>query len=317
MTANPISRCAALLGLLLVTTGAVPVEAPLKVTPCALKADPEAYDHRLVEVSGFVSHGFEDFSLIDPSCASGAGIWLEYGGTVGSGTIFCCGVSADRHRPEPMSVEKIRTRLVEDRVFHEFDKLIQRESILIHATLIGRFFAGHEQDGPGGESPRGYGHFGCCSLLAIQQIRDVDSVDRRDVDYDPAPDQPDVSGVGCGYRDLTGSFELSKLIAAQHEAEERRPWAFDDPLRVAREAFDRFAVAGTAFTLAETRRSQGRIVFASAPSVGRSISMVVVSRPYLVTFYARDPRQTAWIAVAAYESFCDRPESAQGDREKP
>ena len=105
------SGCVALLGLLLVTTCGALGETPQGVTPCALKADPSTYDHRLVEVSGFVSHGMEDFSLIDPSCLSGTGLWLEYGGTVGSGTTYCCGVSADRRRPKPPTVEGVRLRL--------------------------------------------------------------------------------------------------------------------------------------------------------------------------------------------------------------
>src|ERR1700730_2928252 len=115
MNENLISSCAALLGLLLATTGAALAETPQKVMPCSLKTDPEAYDHRLMEVSGFVSHGFEDFSLIDPSCPSGRGIWLEYGGTVGSRTIYCCEASADRHRAETLTVENVRLRLVADR----------------------------------------------------------------------------------------------------------------------------------------------------------------------------------------------------------
>jgi hypothetical protein len=32
--------------------------------------------------------------------------------------------------------------------------------------------------------------------------------------------------------------------------------------------------------------------------------MVVVSRPYWLSFYAHDPSRVAWIAVIAYESSC-------------
>jgi hypothetical protein len=32
--------------------------------------------------------------------------------------------------------------------------------------------------------------------------------------------------------------------------------------------------------------------------------MVVVSRPYLLSFYAQDPGRVAWIVVAAYASTC-------------
>jgi len=35
-----------------------------KLTACQLKNGPAAYNHKLVEVTGFVSHDFEDFTLI-------------------------------------------------------------------------------------------------------------------------------------------------------------------------------------------------------------------------------------------------------------
>lgn len=38
----------------------------------------------------------------------------------------------------------------------------------------------------------GYGHMGCCSLLAIQEVKSVNPVDRDDLDYGASVDQPDV-----------------------------------------------------------------------------------------------------------------------------
>jgi hypothetical protein len=32
--------------------------------------------------------------------------------------------------------------------------------------------------------------------------------------------------------------------------------------------------------------------------------MVVVSRPYWLSFHAKDPKRVAWIVAAAYESSC-------------
>ena len=45
-------------------------EQPAAVTICQLKSDPAAYNHKLVEVTGFVSHAFEDFTVFDPTCPS-------------------------------------------------------------------------------------------------------------------------------------------------------------------------------------------------------------------------------------------------------
>ncbi len=158
-----------------------------KVTVCALKNNPSAYNHKLVEVTGFVSHGFEDFNLIDPTCASWHGIWLEYGGRFKSGTIYCCGVTDDRSWPHQLIVEKIPIPLVRNDEFLKFDKAIELKShphgALVHATLVGRFFAGRRLEG-------GYGHFGCCSLLAIQEVKSLDPQDRADLDYGALPNSP-------------------------------------------------------------------------------------------------------------------------------
>jgi hypothetical protein len=62
-------------------------EQPDSATVCQLKSDPPAYNHKLVEVTGFVSHDFEDFTLFDPTCPSWPAVWLEYGGKEKSGTI--------------------------------------------------------------------------------------------------------------------------------------------------------------------------------------------------------------------------------------
>jgi len=79
-------------------------EQPATVTICQLKSAPAAYNHKLVEVTGFVSHAFEDFTVFDPTCPSWPGVWLEYGGKAKSGTMYCCGVTADRHRPKELKV---------------------------------------------------------------------------------------------------------------------------------------------------------------------------------------------------------------------
>jgi hypothetical protein len=154
-------------------------EKPDRVTLCQLKRDPAAYNHKLVEVSGIVSHGFEDFTLSDPTCASWPAVWLEYGGKSKSGTMYCCGVSADRHRSKELVVEGLQIPLTKDDQFSKFDKLIQapfrsgRHNATVRATLLGRFFAGRQINSRGDASWGGYGHIGCCSLLAIQQVESV------------------------------------------------------------------------------------------------------------------------------------------------
>ena len=119
--------CVALGPVSSATTGQVPAEKPLKVRVCALQADPPAYNHKLIQVSGVVSHGFERFTLSDARCAQRSGAWLE----IQSGG-----------------------------------------DVVVRATLLGRYFSGSQQHSAAGDFWGGYGHLGCCSLLAIQRVLD-------------------------------------------------------------------------------------------------------------------------------------------------
>ena len=82
-------------------------EKPDKVSLCEITRDPAAYNHKLLEVTGLVAHGFEVFNFFDPICPSSPTIWLEYGGKSKSGTTYCCGVTPDRHRLKELVVENI------------------------------------------------------------------------------------------------------------------------------------------------------------------------------------------------------------------
>jgi hypothetical protein len=281
-------------------------EEPIKVMVCQLKNDPAAYNHKLIQVTGFISHGFEDFTLFDPNCSSWPPTWLEYGGTAASGTMYCCGVTDARTRPKKLVIEKTPISLVDDQRFREFDGLIQRKhDLTLHATIVGRFFSGKQIQRPDGVSWGGYGHMGCCSLLAIQQVISVDPQDRDDLDYGASPDQPDIDKAGCSYGFLS---PIQPLIEAQHSADTgQREWVFSDPRRVASDALakllkiDEQSIAG----MIQTRKAQGRFVYQWRPKEKRASYMIVVSRPYLLSFYAKDPKEVAWVVTAAYEVSCD------------
>ncbi len=288
------------------------------MTVCQLKSNPPDYNHKLIEVTAFVSHGFEDFTLFDPTCSSWPAVWLEYGDKSKSGTMYCCGVTPDRHRPTELEIEKVPIPLIENDQFSQFDKAVQppfrseRYGSIAHATLVGRFFAGQLVHYSKATSWGGYGHMGCCSLLAIQEVKSVDPQDRDDLDYGASPDQPDIDKAGCGYRLLTPIQPENGLIQAQHQADlGQHDWVFDDPQHVASNALAKFAhveessLAG----IKETRQAQGRMVYEWKPTGATSTYMVVVSRPYLLSFFSRDPKRIAWVVVAAYESSCGKKNS--------
>ena len=290
-------------------------EDPVKTTVCAVKADPAAFNHKLIEVTGFVSHDFEDFTIFDPACDSWPAIWLEYGGTSRSGTMYCCGVSDNRTREQQMVVENIPIPLVVNGQFKQFDKAIQPPyrsgsyGALAHATIVGRFFAGQRIKYRKDNSWGGYGHIGCCSLLTIQEIKSLDTENRTDLDYGASPDQLDTEKTGCGYRFLMPFDDSKASVELQQEQADKgeRTWALDDPLRVATDALSQGAHVGEASVqgVRLIREGQGRKVYEWQPAGKAGPYMVVVSRPSWLSFYAKDKNRVAWVVIAAYESTCD------------
>lgn len=286
-------------------------EVPQKITVCDLKNDPVAYNHKLVQLEGFVAHDFEDFTVFDPDCPYAPEIWLEYGGTAASGTMYCCGMAANRTRPQELVVEGVPIPLTDDEHFREFDRLIHppfrsgNHGSVVHATLVGRFFLGQKQSfGSGGWGWGGYGHMGCCTLLAIQTVLSVDPQEQTGLDYGVSADQPDTEKSHCPYEDLLPIQPFRQVIEAQQNAESgERTWAFTDPERVASDALagllkrDRATITG----MRESHRAEGRLAYMWMPEKTGPQYMVVVSRPYWLSFYASDPRKVAWIAIAAYK----------------
>jgi len=285
-----------------------PPETPVEVSICQLKDEPAKYNHKLVKVTGFVSHGFEDFALSDPMCKSRTGIWLDYGGPKASDTMYCCGVVPGHTRPEVLSVEGITIPLVADDRFKEFDRMIKKKyDLIMHTTMIGRFFSGEkEQSQAGGEFWSGYGHLGCCTLFIIQQVVSVDAQNRNDLDYGASSDQPEIEGEGCGYSFL-GDTSPKDFLAEQRAAESgERAWAFDDPQRVAVELLAKETKREPALikNLTLKRRAAGRMIYTWKTQSAKASYMVVVSRPYILSFYARDPEKLAWVVRAAYRFGC-------------
>jgi hypothetical protein len=280
-------------------------QEPQQTTVCQIKSNPAAYDHKLVQVTAFASHGFENFTLFDPECQVWPEIWLEYGGTTSSGTVYCCDAPKSRKRAKPIEMAGLTIPLVDDKPFRDFDRLIQKPpDSIAHATLVGRFFAAGRATGA--NSGPGYGHMACCSLLMIQQVVEVDPQTRTDLDYRTAPDQPTASRSGCGVQIVLEGASKSG-IAAQRQAEAGpRAWAFDDPVRVASDALIGLLKLdpATTITMSQARKSPGRMSYEWKPAGKKESYTVVVNRPYWLSFHAKDPLKVAWVVMAAYESSC-------------
>jgi hypothetical protein len=281
-------------------------ETALKVSPCQLKKDPAFYNHKLVEVTAFISRGFENFTLFDPTCSEWPDTWLEYGGLAASGTMYCCGDTAERTRPKPLVVENIPITLVDDERFRLFDKLLHRPpDSVVRATIAGRFFSGEKIKYPAREAWGGYGHMGCCTLLAIEQIVSVEPHTSTELDYGFETDQPNLDKLACGnYTFLTELRASENILKAQAAADSAQAdWAFTDPQRVGTERLaNLLKIDPNSIKLKLTGKRQGRVFYDWQPKGKREHYMVVVSRPYWLSFYAKDPTKVAWVVLAAFKA---------------
>jgi hypothetical protein len=280
---------------------------PVPVSFCDLLADRAAYNHQRIEVTAFVSHGFENFTLFDPRCESDMpGIWVEYGGSVSSGTIYCCGPHDERTPDAPLIVDGVSVGLVRDDKLKAFDTLISSQSdVLLRATIRGRFFSGEKQQWPGGTIWGGYGHFGMFSLLAIEQIVAIEPHDLPGIDYRPEPDQPSFGRNVCFSQPIGRTSEREAMKRQGRADDGTESWRFDDDRRVAMETLSEAYGPDHRVRLTKVKRTVGRAVYRGRSPGSRHSYMVVVSRPYWLTVVAACPGRVAWVAIAAFESGCD------------
>jgi hypothetical protein len=283
------------------------------VSFCSLAANPDFFNHRLIQISGFVSHGFEDFAFSDPDCEPAEdkfSLWLMFGGKTQSGTIYCCpGEAVKKKRKEELTVEGIAVPLQEDKEFREFNSLLNKEGdTTIRATVIGRFFAGEKRAAAGSDIRGGFGHFGCCSLLVIQRIVAFDSHSRKDLDYTAEAGSYEEEGCKSTALMYRRSVSIDDSPVAREAIIEQRKndikaqsWLYNDPDRVARESLN-VLYPGTTPVLKVIRLSPARRVYRWKRS-GRMVT-VVVTRPYWLSYYAKSS-SVIWIASNIKEATCD------------
>ncbi|HEX7295736.1 MAG TPA: hypothetical protein VF251_08300, partial [Pyrinomonadaceae bacterium] len=265
------------------------------------------YNQKLVKVTAFLSHGFEDSSFFDSACPSSRfNIWYDFGGKRSTGTMYCCGVVPSVTRPKDVVVEDIPIPLVVDQNFEILDRLLRRPGGgLAHGTFIGRFFSGQKQkNADGADWWVGYGHMGMSSLFMVQQVLRVDPHDRTDVDYDSSQTYPDFGKDDCFYQNLQ---EFESAIELQKQADaDGGSWMFEDPKRVAVEALAKqLNLNPSALSNIRLRRqAQGRMFYEWRSNPENRSFVVAVTRPYLLVFYAKT-RKVAWVPSGVYRHSCN------------
>src|SRR4030095_514256 len=200
-----------------------------EVTICQLAADPAKYNQKLVKVTAFLSHGFEDSSLFDPSCLPQFSIWYDFGGKRSTGALYPSGAVPSRTRPEEATVEGISIPLVADTNFETLDRLLHRSGgTIVHGTVVGRFFLGEKENvADGSDWWTGYGQLGAKGLFMVQQVLHVDQHDRTDVDYDSSEPLPDFGNKECLYQVVDLESDIESAIEVQKRAEAGRSWMFE------------------------------------------------------------------------------------------
>jgi len=89
-----------------------PEQAGFERPICAIKSSPALFNGKLVEVSGYATHGADNSMFEDPTCFWGkqyAGTWMEYGGTAG----------VRGHEARPLMVQGVGVVLVHDALFEK------------------------------------------------------------------------------------------------------------------------------------------------------------------------------------------------------
>jgi hypothetical protein len=182
-------------------------ERPFDTTACALTQHPDRYNEGLVSVEGLITVGPEEFMLHDANCGDEHGkIWLEFGGGVESP-----GGSPAAHstKNRPKTFESLQLPLNQDRDFNALQKLLQDaqksgKTKMLHATLIGKYFAGKPTPTVTGVIRAGYGRLGCCSLLIIEEVGTVEPDIEEPVDFSPVSKVgPKTLAKGCTIVELT------------------------------------------------------------------------------------------------------------------
>jgi hypothetical protein len=175
--------------LLLVATTLRAQETPAEVSLCDLALHPKSFDGKTIRVRGTLNVNFEDFTLAIENCGTQQQIWLAFGGDVPG--IVASMVNDNFRKPGvDLKVNGVSYAITRDENFRKLYALIaarhgDKPSYSVTATLTGAFLAGEERKLTNGKSYLGgYGHLGCCSLLVITLVSNVQSVPSADLTLD-------------------------------------------------------------------------------------------------------------------------------------
>jgi hypothetical protein len=134
----------------------------------------------MIRVRGTFSVYFEDFSLETNGCQTDQWIWVAFGGDVPAPVVSTVNDNV-REPGLDVKVNGVPYGIKKDENLRRLYALIaarhgNKPLSRATATLTGAFYAGEEHKLPSGHiTYTGYGHLGCCSLLVITAVSEVES----------------------------------------------------------------------------------------------------------------------------------------------
>ncbi len=308
-----VAKCAYVLavtvgGLLSATLAAQ--ERPFDVTACQLVEHPDRYNEGMVSVDGLITVGAEEFMLHDANCSDEHGkIWLEFGGGVESP-----GASPSTHlsKNRPRTFESLELPLNQDRDFEALQKLLQAaqksgKTKMLHATLVGKYFAGKPTPTVGGVVRSGYGRLGCCSLLIIEEVGTVGADIEEPVDFSPvAQVSPKTLAKGCTIAELTVPPREDEDQLERKSLEEEFQY-LHDPKKVAARAIsvqEQSSAEDIEKRLQTESATQSLASYTWKSADGTTSYRIVVNKPYWLLQTAVSGDAVIWVPKQIVKTEC-------------
>jgi hypothetical protein len=336
-----------LIGLAGISLSAVAQVAPLETpkdhvtdaTVCQLRSSPAEFDRKRIRVNAYLSLGFEEAGMHDPSCLENSstngqssnrderGFWVEF---------------ADEAEHEGV---KGFLPVVEDAKLQQFhDVFDQRDGQMPRAVLIGTFY---EAKPPQGSEPgeisflSGYGHMGCCHLFVVSQVESVETQYSANLDYSPhwrtseprwcyshetygIPTDVDIRSWQQAANNGADLWRMDPMKVAEEQLEAMRLGRFKDTGSLTSEYgipddpeearyFLAPPDARPTETLVEASSQFFRKEYEFIAPDRKSRLVIVVARPYWLEELAGSAAKAIWAPVASAEVSCFAP----GEQPRP
>jgi hypothetical protein len=319
----------------------VPVETPKDLvtdtTVCQLRSSPAGFDHKQIRVNAYLSLGFEEASMHDPSCLEDSStngqssnrderdIWVEFA-----------------NRAEHEGVKDFLP-LVEDAKLRQFNDVFnQRDGQMPRAVLVGTFYqAKPPEDSKRREISFGYGHMGCCHLFVVSRVESVETQYSADLDYSPywrtseprwcyshetygIPTDADIRSWQQAANSGADLWRLDPMKVAEEQLKALRFGRFKDTGWLDSEAGIPEDPEGARYflappddrpteTLVEASSQSFRKTYEFIASDRKSRLIIVVARPYWLEELADSAPKVIWAPVASARVSCFAP----GEEPKP